>query len=682
MSVDPKITKRVNTLREKINDHNYRYYTLDDPQVPDAEYDRLMRELYQLEEEHPNLIVTSSPTQRVGATPLSAFCQIKHEQPMLSLGNAFTDDEVRSFDQRIRDRLHSDKIEYVAEAKLDGLAISLLYEKGKLMRAATRGDGTTGEDVTHNVRTIDAIPLLLRGSDFPERLEVRGEIFMTKVGFAKLNKLQDKKNEKHFVNPRNAAAGSLRQLDPRITAQRPLSFYCYAVGIVEQSHKGTWPQGHYQLLQVLRGWGLPVQNEMQLFDDMTPCLAFYQDILAKRNNLPHDIDGVVYKVNDVSQQQTLGAISREPRWAIAHKFPAQEELSKIIGIDIQVGRTGILTPVARLEPVFVGGVTVTNASLHNESEVLRKDVRVGDTVIVRRAGDVIPEVVSVVLNQRPKDTTVFVMPDCCPVCQSKVTKEKTISGSIPRARCSGGLICHAQRKEQFKHFVSRQAMDIEGLGSKLIEQLIGQDQVSTVADLYQLKREVLSGLERMAEKSADNVLTALAKSKATTLPRFLFALGIREVGITTAQSLANHFGSLDVIMKADFDALIEVSDVGPVVAKHIRDFFNDGRNRDVIQQLIGVGLTWPDVVVSVNNTGLPLSGEVYVLTGNLSTMSRDVAKQQLQRLGAKVSGSVSAKTTVVVTGDKAGSKLRRAKELGIKVLNETEFITLLADYST
>ncbi len=679
MNVDPKIPKQIDTLREQINYHNYRYYVIDDPEVPDAEYDRLMSHLRQLEEKHPKLIISNSPTQRVGATPLSAFCQIKHEQPMLSLGNAFTDDEVRSFDQRIRDQLNSDNVEYVAEAKLDGLAISLLYEDGELIRAATRGDGTTGEDVTHNVRTIDAIPLLLRGSDFPKRLEVRGEIFMTKAGFAKLNKLQDKKDEKRFVNPRNAAAGSLRQLDPKITAQRALSFYCYAVGVVEQ---GALPQGHYQIVQALRDWGLPVQSEMQLFKDVRSCLMFYQTILAKRDSLPHDIDGVVYKVNELSQQQTLGYTSGKPRWAIAHKFPAQEELTKVLAIDIQVGRTGILTPVARLEAVFVGGVTVTNASLHNESEVLRKDVRVGDTVIVRRAGDVIPEVVSVVLSQRPKNTTVFVMSDCCPVCRSLVTKEETISANAPRARCSGGLICQAQRKERFKHFASRQAMDIEGLGEKLIEQLIDQNQVSTVADLYQLKRDALISLERMAEKSADNVLAALAKSKATTLPRFLFALGIREVGITTAQSLANHFGSLDVIMKADSDALIKVPDVGLVVANHIRSFFSDERNRSVIQQLIDAGLTWPDIAVSTNNTGLPLSGEVYVLTGSLVTMSRDSAKQQLQTLGAKVSGSVSAKTTVVVAGDKAGSKLSKAKELGIKVLHEAEFITLLADYST
>jgi len=673
MSADPKVSERVDALRQQINYHNYRYYVIDDPEIPDAEYDRLMIELRQLENDHPKLVIASSPTQRVGGTPLSAFSQVVHEQPMLSLGNAFSDDDVISFDRRNHERLGVDMIEYVAEAKLDGLAISLLYENGELVRAATRGDGATGEDVTHNVRTIDSIPLLLRGAGFPKRLEVRGEIFMSKEGFRKLNRTQNDKEEKPFANPRNAAAGSLRQLDPKISAQRPLSFYCYSTGVVEG---GKLPDGHYQIILALKDWGLPVQKEMQLLKNINACIDFYQKILNKRDKLPHDIDGVVYKVNSISQQKELGYISREPRWAIAHKFPAEEEITKVINIDIQVGRTGALTPVARLEPVFVGGVTVTNATLHNESEVLRKDVRIGDTVIVRRAGDVIPEVVKVVMSQRPKQTNVFVMPDVCPVCQSSVIKEETIS------RCSGGLICDAQIKEGFKHFVSRQAMDIEGLGEKLIEQLIDRNKVQTIADLYHLQRDELISLERMAEKSADNVLAAIEKSKSTTLPRFLFALGIREVGVATARGLANYFTNLDSLMDADSETLIKVPDVGPIVAKHAYEFFRDARNREVIQSLVKSGVHWPDIEADFQDDDLlPLSGETYVLTGGLTSMSRDIAKEQLQALGAKVSGSVSAKTSVVVAGEKAGSKLAKAEKLGIAVLDESGLIALLAEHS-
>ncbi len=678
MKADSKVLERINRLREEINYHNYRYYVLDDPEVPDAEYDRLLIELRQLEAEHPETIVPSSPTQRVGGMANAAFSQVRHRQPMLSLGNAFSDEEVISFDKRIRERLQTDSVEYVAEAKLDGLAISLQYEKGELVVAATRGDGETGEDVTHNVRTIDAIPLLLRGSGFPNRLEVRGEIFMSKQGFARLNKRQAENGEKLFANPRNAAAGSLRQLDPKITAQRPLSFYCYSVGVAEYGELSQGPyriSSHYQIMQLLRDWGLPVQREIALLPDIRSCLDFYRQILSKRDELPHEIDGVVYKVNNLLQQQQLGYISREPRWAIAHKFPAQEALTRVMAIDVQVGRTGALTPVARLEPVQVGGVTVTNATLHNESEVLRKDVRVGDSVIVRRAGDVIPEVVSVVLSKRPKDTTAFVMPSKCPVCQSTVTKEETIS------RCSGSLICHAQRKEGFKHFASRQAMDIEGLGEKLIEQLIERGKVRTVADLYRLDRDDLIGLERMAEKSADNILAALEKSKQTTLPRFLYALGIREVGVATALALAKHFGSLPAIMSADFDALIEVPDVGPIVANHVLDFFAEKRHQVIIQQLIDAGLTWPDMVLDSDDGESPLSGNTYVLTGTLKSMTREQAKQQLQALGAKVSGSVSAKTTAVIAGDKAGSKLSKAEQLGVKVLNEAELVALLTSHS-
>ena len=670
MKIDPKARLRVDTLREQINAHNYRYYVLDDPEVPDVEYDRLMIELRQLEHDFPELISVNSPTQRVGAAPIAAFKQVQHEQAMLSLDNAFDYDELIAFDKRLSERLGISAFEYVAEAKLDGLAISLLYEQGELVRAATRGDGSTGEDVTHNVRTIDAIPLILRGNDFPKRLEVRGEIFMTREGLAKLNKQQIANDEKTFANPRNAAAGSLRQLDPRITAKRPLSFYAYSIGVFEQ---GELPLGHYELVQKLRDWGLPVQQEMKLLKNIASCINFYQEILAKRDSLPHDIDGVVYKVNDLALQRRLGYVSRAPRWAIAHKFPAEEEITQVLDIDIQVGRTGALTPVARLEPVFVGGVTVTNATLHNESEVLRKDVRVGDTVVVRRAGDVIPEVVKVVTSKRPDKTELFAMPDQCPVCQSAVTKEETIS------RCSGGLICDAQRREHFKHFVSRQAMDIDGLGEKLIEQLLDHDYVETVADLYRLDRDVLIGLERMAEKSADNVLAAVKKSKQTTLPRFLFALGIREVGIATAQAVSQHFGSLDKVMAADVEVLTEVPDVGPIVANHIHEFFAEPRNREVIQQLIDAGLEWPKTENLSSNQSL--SGNTYVLTGTLENMSRDEAKQRLVALGAKVTGSVSTKTTAVIAGDKAGSKLAKAEKLGIEILSENDLEELLDLYA-
>lgn len=671
MKADLKVLQRVEALRKQINYHNYRYYVLDDPEIPDAEYDRLMLELQQLEEKYPKLVIPSSPTQRVGAAPVSAFAAVRHEQPMLSLGNAFAEDELIRFDQRIRDKLKTDEVEYVAEAKLDGLAISLLYEQGELVRASTRGDGATGEDVTHNIRTVDPVPLLLRGSNFPQRLEVRGEVFMSRAGLEQLNRQQLEKGEKPFANPRNAAAGSLRQLDPEITAQRPLSFYCFGTGTVEG---GALPEQQYQLLQALREWGFPVQKEMKLVKDVEACLKFYKEILAKRDDLPHDIDGVVYKVNSIRQQRALGFVSRAPRWAIAYKFPAQEELTTVLAIDVQVGRTGALTPVARLKPVSVGGVTVTNATLHNESEVLRKDVRIGDTVIVRRAGDVIPEVVSVVLAQRPDKTRPFVMPDKCPVCHSKVIKEETIS------RCSGSLVCDAQRRERFKHFASRQAMDIEGLGEKLIEQLIDQGQVETVADFYHLKREVLSGLERMAEKSADNLLLALEKSKKTTLARFLYALGIREVGIATAQALSRHFGSLEAIMGADMEALMQVPDVGPVVADHVYVFFREPRHQRIIQQLIDSGVNWPDIEIQPESS-LPLAGNTYVLTGTLTNMTRDEAKQRLILLGAKVAGSVSAKTTAVIAGENAGSKLAKAEKLGIQILTEEDLNRLLSAHS-
>ncbi len=666
---DTATRQQAELLREQIHFHNYRYYVLDDPDIPDAEYDRLMVQLRQLEQKYPELISAQSPTQRVGGAPIDEFTQIEHEQPMLSLDNAFTEEDIISFDKSIRERLAVDSVEYIGEAKLDGLAISLLYENGVLARAATRGDGKTGEDVTHNVKTIKAIPLVLQGSDYPKRLEVRGEIFMTRAGFEKLNKQQLAKEEKTFANPRNAAAGSLRQLDPRITAKRPLSFYCYSTGIVEQ---GELPIGQYQLIQKLRDWGFPVQNEIELLPDVSSCLKFYQQVLAVRDSLAHEIDGVVYKVNDLAQQQRLGYVSRAPRWARAHKFPAEEELTVVLDVDIQVGRTGALTPVARLEPVFVGGVTVTNATLHNESEVARKDVRVGDTVVVRRAGDVIPEVVRVVKSRRPDETKSFAMPKHCPVCHSAVAQEDTVS------RCTGGLICGAQRREHFKHFVSRQAMDIDGLGEKLIEQLLDKGLVETVADLYQLNREELISLERMAEKSADNLLAALEKSKQTSLPRFLFALGIREVGSATAQGLAEFFGSLDEIIAADVDKLTEVPDVGPVVANNIKQFFTQERHLEVIRKMISMGVIWPDFDKK-NEENQELSGNTYVITGTLESLSRDQAKAQLMALGAKVTNSVSAKTTALIAGEKAGSKLSKAEKLGVDILNESQLLALLSE---
>lgn len=670
MKPNQHIVRRVEELRKQLNYHNYRYYVLDDPEIPDAEYDRMMMELRALEEKYPELIVASSPTQRVGAEPIAEFAQVRHEQAMLSLDNAFDEQEVIDFDRRVRERLALKRVEYVAEAKIDGLAVSLMYEGGELVRAATRGDGTTGEDVTHNARTIDAIPLVLLGHGYPHRLEVRGEVFMSKSGFTRLNQSQLEKGDKQFANPRNAAAGSLRQLDPRITANRPLSFYCYSTGISEGA---KLPPNQFDLIQQLYDWGFPVQKEMRTVSGAEGCLAFYKQMLEKRDDLPHEIDGVVYKVNDIAQQEKMGYISRAPRWAIAHKFPAQEEITRVTGIDVQVGRTGALTPVARLSPVFVGGVTVTNATLHNESEVLRKDVRIGDTVIVRRAGDVIPEVVSVIKNRRPAGTQSFVMPRRCPVCGSEVIKEESVS------RCSGGLVCHAQRKQALLHFASRQAMDIEGLGEKLVEQLIDRNAVDTVADLYVLERDQLIALERMAEKSADNILAALEKSKQTTLPRFLYALGIREVGTATALALAQHFGSLDRLMNASMDDLLEVADVGPVVADHVLQFFRQPRHQEIIRRLQQAGVRWP-AMARPSATASALAGKTYVLTGGLATMTREEARQRLQALGAKVSDSVSAKTTAVVAGDKAGSKLAKAEKLGIPVLSEEDLLELLKQH--
>ena len=663
-----KPARRVEQLREQIRFHNYRYYVLDDPQVPDAEYDRLLGELQALEAEHPELVSADSPTQRVGAKPLSAFGEVKHEVPMLSLDNAFDDDEVGEFDRRVREKLEVEAVDYTAEPKLDGLAVSLLYEDGILVRGATRGDGSSGEDITQNVRTIQSIPLKLLGRGYPKRLEVRGEVFISHAGFAALNEHQQAQEQKLFANPRNAAAGSLCQLDPHITAQRPLEIYCYGIGLVEG---GQLPDSHSGILKQLRDWGLRVYAGIEKVTGLAGCIGYYKKLGEQRSSLPFDIDGVVFKVDRLDYQQRLGFVSRAPRWAIARKFPAQEELTTVLDIDVQVGRTGAITPVARLKPVFVGGVTVTNATLHNEDEVRRKDVRVGDTVIVRRAGDVIPEVASVIKERRPEGASAFVMPTVCPVCGSDVEK---IEGEAV-TRCTGGLYCEAQRKEAIKHFASRRAMDIEGLGDRLVEQLVDLQLIDDVAGLYSLDAKTLAGLERMGEKSAANLIAALEKSKHTTFDRFLYALGIREVGDATARSLAQAFGDLDALMKADETQLEAVRDIGPVVAAHIANFFKQSHNLDVIDSLRNeAGIHWPAIEVAHYQ---PLAGQTYVLTGTLSSMTRDEAKTQLQALGAKVSGSVSGKTTAVVAGENAGSKLARAESLGVRVMSENELVELL-----
>jgi DNA ligase (NAD+) len=668
MSVPAEARQHIEKLRKEINHHNYRYYVLDDPEITDAEFDRLMRELEQLEAKYPELITPDSPTQRVGAEPLKQFAEVRHEIPMLSLANAFSDGEVDDFDRRGRERLDVQKLEYCVEPKLDGLAISLLYEDGLLSRGATRGDGMTGEDVTLNVRTIDAIPLRLIGNGYPAVLEVRGEVIMTKAGFEALNDQQRKNNAKLFANPRNAAAGSIRQLDPRISATRPLSFFSYGIGMVSEN---SLPQRHSEIMQKLKGWGLPINPESRVVKGVKGCLEYYRQMLAKRDSLPYEIDGVVYKVDRIAQQQELGFISRAPRWALAHKFPAQEEMTTLLDIDVQVGRTGALTPVARLEPVHVGGVTVSNATLHNQDEIDRLDARIGDTVIVRRAGDVIPQIVGVVLNRRQGRPRRYHLPETCPVCGSPTMRLPGEAATY----CTGGLYCGAQRKQAIKHFVSRRAMDIDGLGDKLVEQLVDQGLVKDVADVYQLNVEQVAGLERMAEKSATNLIKAIEKSRKTTLARFLYALGIHDVGETTAHTLATHFGTLDAIMQADEMTLMAVPDVGPIVAKSIIEFFKEKHNQDVINKLTKV-ISWPEVKVKPAKK-LPLKGKTFVLTGTLSEMTRDEAKVALQALGAKVTGSVSKSTDYVVVGENPGSKAEKAETLGIEMLDEKALQKLL-----
>ena len=662
----------IEQLRDEIRHHNYRYYALDDPQIPDAEYDRLMQRLRELEAQFPDSITPDSPTQRVGAAPLAEFQTVVHEVPMLSLDNAFDEADFRAFNQRILDRLKSsEELEYACELKLDGLAVSLLYRDGVLVRGATRGDGNNGEDITQNVRTIDSIPLKLMGEKLPSLLEVRGEVYMPKAGFDALNEKARAAGEKLFVNPRNAAAGALRQLDSRITATRPLEMCAYSIGKVEGIEL---PETHTGLLAQLKAWGFLVNRETQLAKNVAECVDFYQRIQQKRADLAYDIDGVVIKVNSRQLQETLGFISRAPRWAIAFKFPAQEETTQLLDVEYQVGRTGAVTPVARLQPVFVGGVTVSNATLHNRDEIQRLGIKIGDTVIVRRAGDVIPQIVGVVESRRPETARDVLFPEHCPVCGSAV---ETVAGEAV-ARCSGGLICTAQRKEAIKHFASRKAMDVEGLGDKLVEQLVDQGLVHSIADLYLLSRDQLAGLDRMAEKSADNILAALDKSKKTTLARFIFALGIREVGEATARNFAQFFGSFEALAEADYERLQQVPDVGPVVAHFVAEFFAQENNRTAVAALRAAGIHWADV--QVNRDALPLNGLTYVLTGTLEAMDRDEAKAHLLALGAKVSGSVSAKTHYVVAGPGAGSKLQKAQDLGVKVLEEVDLLALLRQH--
>lgn len=666
---DKAINKEIDALKQAINEHNYRYYVLDDPIISDAEYDRLFKQLQTLEDLHPAFITSDSPTQRVGAIPSKGFAEVKHDIAMLSLENAFTDDNVVAFDRRIHDRLGiTTPIHYCCEPKLDGLAVNLRYQDGLLIKAATRGDGSVGEDITDNIKTIKMVPLRLRGDNIPPILDVRGEVFMSKQSFNMLNADAMSKGEKVFANPRNAAAGSLRQLDSRITSARSLEIYCYGVGVIDERYV---PEQQTELLHHLAAWGLRVNPLVRLETGAQGCLAYYEYIRQLRDQLPYEIDGVVYKVNALNEQNRLGFVSRAPRWAIAHKFPAEEVETQLDAVEFQVGRTGALTPVARLRPVSVHGVTVSNATLHNMDEIRRKGIQIHDTVIIRRAGDVIPEVVGVVLSKRPNNAKPILLPKHCPVCQSDV---ELVEGEAI-AKCTGGLVCAAQRKESIKHFASRRAMDIEGLGDKLVEQLVDANCIDSIAQLYQLTKAELLILERMGDKSADNLLTQIEKSKSTTLPRFIYALGIREVGEATAKQLAIHFKDLSALQQATIEDLMQVQDIGPIVAEHIMHFFQEKHNQEIVDKLIKAGIHWEAISVA---EGLPLQGKAFVLTGTLATLSRDQAKERLEKLGARVVGSVSSKTHYVVVGADPGSKLEKARELGINILEENDFLKLLA----
>ena len=662
------LQQQIDKLRQDLRRYEYEYHVLDNPTIPDAEYDRLFHQLKALEATHPELITADSPTQRVGAKPLSGFAQIRHEIPMLSLDNVFSDEEFYAFVKRIEDRLIRlpEPLTFCCEPKLDGLAVSILYVNGVLTQAATRGDGTTGEDITANIRTIRNIPLQLLMDNPPARLEVRGEVFMPHEGFERLNQQALEKGEKTFANPRNAAAGSLRQLDPKITSKRPLVLNAYGIGIAEGV---DLPNTHYDRLQWLKSIGIPVNPEIRLCNGTDEVLDFYRDIQNKRSSLGYDIDGTVLKINDIALQEKLGFISKAPRWAIAYKFPAQEELTRLNDVEFQVGRTGAITPVAKLEPVFVAGVTVSNATLHNGDEIERLDIAIGDTVVIRRAGDVIPQIIGVLHDRRPADARPIIFPKTCPVCDSAIVR---IEGEAV-ARCTGGLFCAAQRKEALKHFVSRKAMDIDGVGGKLIEQLVDRELIHTPADLFKLDLTTLTRLERMGAKSAENALASLEKAKNTTLACFIFALGIREVGEATALNLANHFKTLEALQNADLEALQQVPDVGEVVANRILAFWHEPHNVAVVNDLIQQGVHWDDVEVKEVGDNL-FKGKTVVLTGTLTQMGRNEAKALLQEMGAKVSGSVSAKTDFVIAGDAAGSKLTKAQELGVAVLTEEEFL--------
>lgn len=664
-----EVFKQLDELRREIDEHNYRYYILESPTVSDAEFDRLFNKLQKLEQAHPELLTPDSPTQRVGSAPVSAFTPVQHYVPMLSLNNAFTDEDVQAFDHRIHQRLGIEEpFEYCCETKLDGVAVSLVYEEGILMRAATRGDGTTGEDITHNIRTLPSVPLKLRGKDIPKLLEIRGEVYLGKAEFEALNERAQERGEKIFVNPRNAASGSLRQLDPTITAERNLKIYCFSLGAVSDDF--PLPTRHSDFLNKMQEWGLRVSPMASVVKGVAGCLDFYHELQDRRSKLPYEIDGVVYKLNDRQAQHTLGFVSRAPRWAIAHKFPASEELTLVQDIDFQVGRTGILTPTARLKPVFVGGATVSNATLHNLDETWRKDIRVGDTVVVRRAGDVIPEVVGAILEKRPAKTKPVALPKICPVCHSEVIKPE----GEAYARCTGGLYCHAQLRSSFLHFASRRAMDIEGLGERMVDVLLETGLINTIADIYRLKADKIAELPRMGLKSAENLINAINRSKETTLPRFLYALGIRNVGEATALSLVMHFKRLEAIMTANEETLQEVPDIGPIVAEQIVAFFRQPCNQEIIVQLMSLGVTWQEVETP---TQQPLAGQTFVLTGTLESLSRDEAKALLLSLGAKVTGSVSAKTSYVVVGSDPGSKFDKAEQLGVPVLDEKAFLELV-----
>jgi len=665
------IQKKIIELTNKLTTYAYQYYVLDNPEIPDADYDKFYQQLEKLESQYPQYALADSPTKRVGGSPLSEFQQVNHHIPMLSLSNAFSKQDIENFDQRIQGFLGEKKYQYVGEPKLDGLAISLRYVNGKLVQAATRGDGTTGEDVTHNIRTIPSISLQLQGIGYPEILEVRGEIYMSKAGFKKLNQQQIEKGQKSFANPRNAAAGSLRQLDPTIAAKRPLEFYCYGIGEVK-NEKTALKNDYFSLLHQLQQWGIRICPEIKLLDNWHSCTEYYQQILNKRPELPYEIDGVVFKINEFKQQQQIGFVSRAPRWAIASKFPAEEATTRLLAIDVQVGRTGALTPVARLEPVFVGGVTVTNATLHNQDEINRKDVRVNDVVIVRRAGDVIPEVVKAVLSERKADSIAYMLPDTCPVCGSQAIQ----INDEAKLRCSAGLFCPAQKQQAIKHFVSRKAMDIDGLGDKLVEQLCELKIIDNVSDIYHLKFEKLIDIERMGEKSVDNLLSAIEKSKSTSLARFIYALGIREVGETTALSLAQFFKAIKPITTVDPEYLQTIDDIGPIVAQRIFDFFHQQYNLDIVNKLLDSGINWPEIKEK-NDQELTLQGKTIVITGSFANHSRQQLKIQLQELGAKVTGSVSAKTDMLIAGDKAGSKLEKAQQLGIQIMTENDLSEII-----